>query len=672
MRLIGAFYLFFIFFTPILCAETTTESDPLYLDWLDRSTKPEDSFYQFANGSWQKKNPIPPQYASWGTFYILHEKVQKLIHQILIDASTHPSEKNSMKQKVGDFYFSGMNEHLINKLGVAPLQQEFTRIASIKNTTDLQAEIAHLHAIGVNVCFDFSSMQDFKNSDEMIGAAMQGGLGLPDRDYYLKDDAKFKHIRDAYLKHVAAVFRLLGDDSRLAEKEANLVMTIETNLARSSLSQIEQRDPHAIYHIKTMDELQKEMPHFSWQSYFKTMGYPTISHINLAMPVFFKNLDGLLQKVSLADWKVYLRWHLIDAFSSYLSSPFEQERFKMSAEITGTKKMLPRWQRVVAVENGALGFAIGKIYVEKYFPPSSKQAVLDIVHHIREVLKHDIGRLTWMSPDTKKAALAKLALMGERVGYPSKWWDYSSLSIDRGAYVLNVIRANQFLVKRDLDKIGKPIDRTEWVMTPQTVNAYYDPSMNNINFPAGILQAPFFDPQAPAAINYGGIGFIIGHEMTHGFDDQGAQFDGHGNLKNWWSPKDLQKFHEATACIIKQFSQYKVEGGYNVQGQLVVGEATADLGGLILAYRAFQQSKAYQSAKTISGYTKDMQFFIGAAHSWAINMRQEQLQNQVTIDPHPPAEFRVNGTLANMKEFQDAFSIPNASPMVKKERCVIW
>lgn len=670
MRLIKIGILLCCSVSPLLHAASA--SDTLHLDWLDKSVLPKDNFYNFANGSWQKKNPIPPQYASWGTFYILQVKVQKIIHQMLIAAANNKTAKQgSIQQKVGDFYYSGMDTATINKLGVSPLQPEFDRIAAIKNIKDLQNVITHLQLIGVDSGFNFGSMQDFANSNEMIGAAGQGGLSLPDRDYYLKEDEKFKLIRTAYVAHVAKMFQLLGDDKDQAAAAAAVVMRMETDLAKASMTQIEQRDPHAIYHMMNLTELNTVSPHFSWQEYFKTLGYSQIKKINLAMPKFFEKFNELLLSTSLDDWKVYLRWHLLDSYAAYLSQPFVDQNFKMVATLTGTQKILPRWQRVVATENGALGFAIGKMYVEKYFPPSSKQDVLEILHQIRDVLRKDLATLSWMTPATREAAIKKLDLMGERVGYPDKWWDYSSLMIDRGPYVLNVKRANEFLTKRDLNKIGKPVDKSEWAMTPQTVNAYYDPSMNNINLPAGILQSPFFDPAAPAAVNYGAIGFVIGHEITHGFDDEGAQFDGHGNLKNWWTPDDLKKFKAATNCIMEQFSQYKLEG-LSVQGKLVMGEATADLGGLILAYRAYHNSQAYKKATTINGFTPDQQFFLGSAHVWAANIRPEQMRNLITIDPHPPMIYRVNGTLANMPSFQAAFRVPEASPMVNKQRCVIW
>lgn len=676
MRLMhGIFTLMFCL--PAFAAEpavtTNDGAEALHLNWLDTSIAPNQDFFTYANGTWQKQNPIPPEYASWGTFYILQEKNQKTIHQMLIQAANNKQAKpGSIEQKVGDFYFSGMDEASINKLGAIPLNTEFARIDSIKNLTDLQTVITHLQLIGVNALFGFGSMQDFKNSNEMIGAAMQGGLGLPDRDYYLKDDKKFQQIRTAYMQHIAKMFELLGDTPAQAAAAAKTIMTIETTLAKASMSQTAQRDPHAIYHMMDMKQLEKITPNFSWPRYFNAIGQPDIKRINLAMPEFFTKVNELLPSISLDDWKIYLRWHLIDTFASYLSQPFVEQNFRMASALTGTEKLLPRWRRVVHTENEALGFAIGKLYVEKYFSPDSKKEVLEILHNIRQALHKDLTTLSWMTPATRKAAQQKLAMIEERVGYPSKWWDYSTLKIDRGPYVLNVSRANEFLIKRDLSKIGKPIDRSEWNMTPQTINAYYDPSMNNINIPAGILQPPFFDPKAPAAVNYGAIGFVIGHEITHGFDDQGAQFDGHGNLKNWWTAEDLKKFQDATNCIMKQFSQYTVDGDLPVQGKLVMGEATADLGGLTLAYHAFHASKAYKNAKTINGFTPDQQFFLGTAHVWASNVRPQQLRNMVTTDPHPPMIYRVNGTLANMPQFQAAFAITEPSPMINQNRCVIW
>jgi putative endopeptidase len=656
-----------------LAFSNTDSKAHLHLDWRNTKISPSEDFYDYATGNWQKQNPIPAEHSSWGTFDILNEKTQLMIKNMLIAASKKPNKKpGSTEQKVGDFYFSGMNEAVINNEGIKPLQPELAKIEAIKNLKELQEVIAHLQLIGVNAFFNFGSMQDFKNSKEMIAVAMQGGLGLPDRDYYLKEDQKFKDIRAAYVKHISATFQLLGDTPESAAKKADKIMAIETTFAKNSLSQIEQRDPYAVYHMKNLKKLEKIMPNLSWPEYFASLNLPKLTRINLAMPKYFKMLDKQLAQVPLPDWKAYLRWHLISAFSPYLSQPFVDQNFRMNSILTGAKKLQPRWKRVVKTESQNLGFAVGKMYVKKYFSAADKEAVMTILNNIRNVLKKDLKNLDWMTPETRTAAIKKLDLIEGRVGYPSKWRDYSSLKIDRGPYVLNVIRANIFNNQYELNKIDKPVDRTEWAMTPQMVNAYYDSSMNNINIPAGILHSPFYDPKVPSAMNYGAIGFVIGHEITHGFDDEGAQFDGNGNLKNWWKPADLKKFKAATNCIAEQFSKYKVNGDLFVQGKLVVGEAAADLGGAILAYRAFTNSKDYKEAKTINGITPDQQFFLGVAHVWASNIRPEYLRNLVITDPHPPAKYRVNGTLANMPEFKKAFAIKKVTVMANEKPCAIW
>ncbi len=658
---------------PMNPAVTPAQVQSLHLNWLDRNVSPARNFYEYADGDWLQQNPIPPAYSSWGQFSILYRRNQKFIHQLLEDAAKNArSQPGSDAQKIGDFYYSGMNTAAVNAAGVAPLAAEFKRINEITNLAQLQADIAHLQMIGVNALFSFGQMQDFKNSSEVIGVASQGGLGLPDRDYYLKKGVKFAEIRTEYVRHVTRMFELLGDRKDTAAWEAGTVMHIETQLARASMSDVEQRNPRAVYHVMNLARLDKETPGFSWRAYFANVGYSQIKSINLAMPKFFRAMSWNLRSVPLSSWKTYLRWQLIDAFAPYLSKPFVDENFRMQSELTGAKKLLPRWQRVVRAEDNALGFAVGKLYVEKKFPPSSKAEALTILHSIRAALKSDLETISWMSPKTRKAAIKKLDLMGERIGYPDKWRDYSSLDINRGPYVLNVIRANEFENRRELNKIGKPVDRNEWYMTPQTVNAYYDPSMNNINFPAGILQPPFFDPHAPMAVNYGAIGAVMGHEMTHGFDDQGSQFDGYGNLKNWWTVLDRLHFDRNVRCIVKQFSGYTVDRDLHVQGKLVTGEAIADLGGLKLAWRAFHTSPYYKDAPTIDGFTPDQQFFLGFAHFWATNIRPEEARRLVTVNPHPPAQYRVNGTLANLPQFQAAFHVPKKSPMVHKDRCVIW
>jgi putative endopeptidase len=429
---------------------------------------------------------------------------------------------------------------------------------------------------------------------------------------------------------------------------------------------VEQRDPLAIYHPMTLERAAALAPRLDWRGLLKSVGHPEIESLNVAMPEFFKALDRELSGTALADWKAYLRWQLIDSYAPYLSTPFVNEDFHMRTVLTGAEELQARWLRVLTAEDEALGFAIGELYVARKFPPAAKQAAVTMVERIRDALRDDLRTLAWMSPATRAAAIEKLEQMELRVGYPDRWRDYSALKIDRGPYVLNVLRAREFEQRREYDKIGKPVDRSEWSMSPQTVNAYYDPSMNSLNIPAGILQPPYFDQSWPAAVNYGATGAsTVGHEMTHGFDDEGAKFDGHGNLKDWWAPQDLKKFRAATRCVAEQFSRYTVPGGMHVQGELVTGEAVADLGGLILARRALHALQPQDPAV-------DRQFYLAFAHSWAGQMRPEQAQELVTTDPHPPAEFRTNGSLVNDAEFQAAFAIPSPSPMVKSDRCVIW
>ncbi len=644
----------------------------LYLDWLDYHMNPGQNFYEFANGTWRKNHPIPAAYPSWSVWTVLQENNTKIIHTLIQNIAKNPNNKpNSIQQKIGDFYKSGMDETALNKLGSTPLQPEFSRIENMNQLSDLQHEIAHLQLIGMSTPFIFDQMQDFTDSSKVIGIANQGGLGLPDRDYYLLNDKKFVELRKDYLSHVTRMLKLLGETPFNASQDAHTILTIETAFAKASLSRIEQRDPHHIYHLKTLDELQKVTPHFDWKLFFADLGYPDIQQINLATPTFFVCIEDQLKNLSLKDWKVYLRWHLIQATAPYLSKPFVDESFYLQKKLTGAKQLLPRWHRVMNEENEALGFAVGKLYVEKMFPLSSKQAIQDILDHIRNTLELDLKTVPWMSSETRTAALHKLSLMKYHIGYPDKWRDYSALSIDQGPYVLNILKSAEFAKRYSLNKIGKPVDRQEWDMIPQEINAYYDPSKNEFNLLAGILQPPFFNPNAGAAVNYGAIGYVIGHEMTHAFDDQGAQFDGQGNLKNWWTEDDLKKFQLAAHCIVHQYSQYKING-QSVQGNLVSGEAIADLSGMTLAYNAFHESSNYSKAVAIKGFTPDQQFFLSAAHINAANMRPEESRRRILIDPHPPIQLRSNGIFANMPEFQNSFALSSNSPMINKDRCKVW
>ena len=664
-----------IFLSCIITAnasQISSEEQALHLDWRDLTVSPAEDFYAYANGSWIKNNPIPNDHDKWSTFEVLQEENTNNLHLIMQTAANNSKDKNgSIEQKIGDFYTSGMDKKQRDRLGITPLLEEFKHIEDLSDLHNLPEELARLHLLGINAFFCFESMPDFKDSTQSIGSIVQSGLTLPDRDYYLLNNHLFKHIRTELTHHLQNMFQLLGESKSSALKDAMTVMRIETALARASMSQIDQRDPHAIYNITKIDQLNN--PAFIWSKYINALGLKPIPvQINVAMPKFVHDLQVLLTDLPIDDVKTYLRWHLIHDSAAYLSTPFVDENFRIIAVLSGAKQHKPRWKQVVCVENQALGFAVGELYVQRYFSEKSKLEVLQIIHAIHQVLKNDLSTLAWMKPVTRQAALKKLHAMEVRVGYPAHPWSYDSLFIDRGPYVLNVMRANKFLMQHDLDKIGHTIDRSEWDMTPQTINAYYDPSMNSINLPSGILRAPFFDINAPEAVNYGGIGFVIGHEITHGFDDQGAKFDAQGNLHNWWTADDLKTFTAATQCISEQFSTYTVNSNLHVKGPLVVGEATADLGGLTLAYRAFKQSNQYDSAKTIHGLTPDQQFFLSAAHTWSSNIRAEKAAERITTDPHPPARFRVNGTLGNLNTFRKAFHLPALSPMMRQHQCKIW
>jgi putative endopeptidase len=643
---------------------------------LDRSCKPCDDFNKFANGEWIARNPIPAAYPRWSNFNRIEEQNQEKLRGLLEEAAKNSkAAKGSNEQKIGDFYSSGMATEKIEAEGVKPLAAEFDRIQKVSDTRSLQSEIARLQSLGIRAPFGFGAVQDFKSSTQVIAQASQAGIGLPDRDYYLKDDAKSKHIRDEYTKHVQNMFELLGDDSASATAAARAVMNLETKLAQASMTRVQRRDPDAIYHKMDLAQLKQMTPSFSWEAYFKDLNHPEIATVNIDNPDFFRTVNTALTEVPLADWKAYMRWHLIRAAAPFLSSKFEQQDFTLNKLLTGTQEMPPRWKRVVATTDASLGEAVGQIYVKRYFTPEAKARALEMVNNLIAALKNDLTTLSWMSEPTRKRATAKLEAFARKIGYTDKWRDYSALQIDRGSYVTNFFRANQFGFNRSLQKIGKPVERTEWGMTPPTVNAYYNPSMNEIVFPAGILQPPFFDPKADDAINYGGMGAVIGHEMTHGFDDQGAKFDARGNLENWWTPEDLKNFQEKTACIVNQFNNYEVEPGLKLNGKLVAGESIADLGGLTVAYAAFQKSlEGKARPKDIDGFTPEQRFFLGWAQIWANNVRPEFARLLATIDPHPLAKFRVNGPLSNMQEFAKAFGCKAGDPMVRpeSERCQIW
>ncbi len=643
---------------------------------LDPSVKPCQDFFRYATGGWVAKNPIPPEYPRWGSFDLLALRNQEELKGILESAEKDAkAPAGSVERKLGEFYAAAMDEKKADELGSKPLQPEMERIAALKDLKGLSAEAAELQHHGVNVFFGVGSEQDKKDATLVIAGFHQGGLSLPDRDYYLKDDPRSKALREAYEKHVANVFQLLGDPAPKAAAEAQTVLKLETELAKVSMPRVEMRNPQATYHPMAFAELSTLAPDFDWPVFAKETGLPPLgSHVNVAQPDFFKGLAAQLKAVPLEDWKTYFRWHLASRYSGALSANFVQENFDFSKTLTGAQKDQPRWKKAVGATNGALGMALGELYVKQYFSPESKAQVLDILHHIKAALREDLTTLPWMSEPTRKAALAKLDMIVEKIGYPDKWRDYSKLDITAGDYFGNLWRASAFEDARDLAKIGKPLDRTEWGMTPPTVNAYYDPHMNEIVFPAGILQPPFFDPKADLAVNYGGIGAVIGHEITHGFDDQGSQYDGEGNLKNWWTPEDLKNFKARGECIADQASSFVVDGDLHLQGKLVEGEAIADLGGVTLAYRAYHLALQGKPAPVENGFTGDQRFFLGFANVWASSIRPQMARMLATVDPHPAAPYRVNGTLSDMPAFHEAFGCKAADPMVRAadKMCQIW
>jgi len=642
---------------------------------LDRSIMPCDDFYKFADGGWVKNNPIPADHSSWATFNQLHDKNEDVLRAILEEASKDTSAKpGSNWQKIGDFYASCMNESQIESAGLKPLDPELHAIDDIKDVDGLQAEIAHLQREGANVAFGFGSDQDFKDSTKVIADAEQGGLGLPDRQYYRDNDDRSKQLRDQYLTHVTNIFKLMGDDPAKAAAEAKTVMSIETTLANASMDRADRRNPDNVYHKMPVMDLGQITPHISWNMYLKDVNAPEVTAVNIEQPDFFKALDSALSSVPLDDWKIYLRWHLIHSAAPALSEKFVDENFDFYGKtLTGAKEQLPRWRRCVESTDRQLGEALGQYYVQRNFPPEAKTKAIMMVHRLIDALHDDLKTLDWMSPATREQAIKKLQAIHLKIGYPDKWRDYSAFKVDRASYVQNALRGRTFEFNRDLAKIGKPVDRSEWDMTPPTVNAYYNPQMNEIVFPAGILQPPFFNPNGDPAINYGGMGAVIGHEMTHGFDDQGARFDPKGNLKNWWTDEDLKNFKERGDCIAKQYEAYEYDGEHE-NGKLVEGESIADLGGLTISYAAFEKTLNGKPRAEVDGFTPEQRFFLGFAQVWAGDYRAEAARLLIKTNEHPLGQFRTDGVVSNMPAFAKAFGCSAGSPMVRSDtlRCRIW
>ncbi len=644
---------------------------------LDMSTKPSQDFYQFANGGWLEHNPVPAEYSRYGSFEELMEKNYRDLHEILEAAAANTSSvKGSNAQKVGDFYASAMDSAQAERLGVTPLALSFDRIAAVKSTSELPRLVADMHVHGISGMFNFFVNQDAKASTNVIAQLYQGGLGLPDRDYYTKDDDRSKKIREEYVSHVTKMFTLLGDDATVSAAEAKAVMEMETELAKASMTRVERRDPNATYHKMSVTELSELTPAFSWAEYFTAVGLPTPGPINVGQPEFFKALNRLVAERPVNDWKTYLRWHLISTTAPELSLAFVNESFRFNGTVmTGAKELRPRWKRALSAVDNSIGEALGILYVRKHFTPQAKARAIEMVNNLRAAFRERIQSRQWMSEATRYKALAKLDAFGVKVGYPEKWRDYTGLEVDRGPYVWNVMRADSFEFKRQVAKIGQPVDRTEWGMTPPTVNAYYNPFMNEIVFPAGIMQPPFFDPDADDAVNYGGMGAVIGHEMTHGFDDQGSQFDPKGNLKDWWLPQDKMAFNARTQLVEKEYNEFVGIDTLHVNGKLTLGENIADLGGLTIAYAALKKSMQGKPAPpTIDVFTPEQRFFLAWAQMWRANYRPEELRRRLILDVHSLSKFRTIGPVMNMPEFYEAFPVNAGDPMMRaeKERAKIW
>lgn len=650
---------------------TASHEPALDVTSMDKSADPCVDFFQYSCGGWIKKNPIPPDQSSWDTYSKMQDENVARLRGILETASTPDPKRSAAEQKIGDYYASCVDEKTIDTKGMEPLKPALERIAKI----DSKAQLADAAAVMVdeNVLFRFGSTQDFRDANQEIAEADQGGLGLPDRDYYVKEDAKSVELRKQYVAHVQKMFELMGDSPETAKTESETVMRIETALAKGSQTRVERREPKNLDHKMTAADFEKIAPDFQWTVYFTKVGMPSLGSLNVASPNFFKALNTELEKENLEDWKVYLRWHLVHADAAFLSSAFVNENFAFYGKtLRGQEVLKPRWKRCTENVDDDLGEALGQVYVEKYFSPEAKQDAVKMVKEIEDAMQQDINTLPWMSAATKQQALVKLHAMANKIGYPDKWRDYSKLAIGRGDELGNVERARVFEFNRQLAKIGKPVDRGEWEMTPPTVNAYYDPQMNDINFPAGVLQPPAFDPDSDAAPNYGDTGGTIGHELTHGFDDEGRQFDAHGNLRDWWTEEDGKEFVKRASCISNQYSNYVIIDDIKINGKLTLGEDVADLGGLILAYRAWQEDTNGQKLEPIEGLTPEQRFFIGYGQSWCGQTRDATKRLRATVDPHSPEKYRTNGVVSNMPEFQEAFHCKAGSPMVNENRCRVW
>jgi endothelin-converting enzyme/putative endopeptidase len=671
--LVAAAILTVVFSSPVQAADPA-DKPGFDVGLVDKTVKPCNDFFQFACGGWLAKNPVPPEYAIWGRFNELADRNQQTLKKILETAAA-AKKRDAIHQKIGDYYASCMDEAAAEAAGATPLAPELARIAQVQDVAGLAAEIARLQPQGVGVMFRFDSTPDFEDARNMIAEADQGGLGLPDRDYYTKEDDRSKKIREQYVEHMEKMFALAGDSTDKAKAEAAAVMQIETELAKASMTRVERRDPKKRANRMDRKQLVDLAPTFPWKEYLSAIGHGDLASLNVGSPQFFQGLDKQLQARDMDGWRSYLRWHVLNASAPMLSSAFVNEEFRFNGTIlTGAQKLQPRWKRCVAATDRTLRDTLGRPYVEAVFGPQAKKRMNELVQGLQDAMKADLSSISWMDDETKARAQEKLAAFGRKIGYTDKWVDYSTVKVDRASWMANSTRAREFQSRRDLDKIGKPVDKTEWRMTPPTVNASYSPQRNEITFPAGILQPPFFDNALDDAPNYGGIGGVIGHEISHGFDDQGRQYDKDGNLKDWWSAESAKEFVRRASCVERQFSNYVTIEDVHVNGKLTLGENIGDLGGLKISHMAFVKAQEGKKAAPIDGYTPDQRFFLGWAQVWCSNVRPEEARLRAATDPHAPSRFRVTGPLSNMPEFKTAFDCQDDAPMVRPaaEICTVW
>lgn len=654
----------------------TVQNNAIDTTNFDMSVRPQDDFFEYVNGTWLKKNPIPASENSWGNFNVLADKSKNDLHAICDSVAKAQNQPGSNGQKIGDFFAAGMDSTAIENAKFSPIQPMLDKINAMKTPADITPMIAELHNVQINAGFGAFVMADMKDSKTNILYFFQGGTGLPEKDYYFSKE--MKNYQDEYVKHITNMFVLMGDDEKIAAKNADAVFKFESMLADSSMSAVEQRDQEKQYNKMPASDLAKLAPDFDWSSYFKALNAPELKDVIVSQPAFIRQFNKMIKSQSIDTWKAYLRWQLVHGVAPKLHAAVSDENFHFyGTMLGGAPQQQARWKRVLATTEGALGEALGQLYVEKHFSQEAKDRVNTMVDNLMTAYTERIKTRDWMSDSTKTAALAKLGTILRKLGFPDKWRDYSGLEITKESYCKNFLASNRFDVAYNLSKLNKPVDRMEWGMTPATVNAYYNPSNNEIVFPAAIMQPPFFDANADDAVNYGAMGAVIGHELTHGFDDQGSMFDPEGNMKNWWSDKDHENFKSRTDKLVAQFNQFVVIDSMNlhVNGELTLGENIADLGGLTIAYHAYKHSLEGKPApEKIGGFTGEQRFFISWAQGWRNMQRPKALINQVKTNPHSPAKFRVLGPLSNIAEFYDAFGVKEGDKMYRKpeDRVQIW